>query len=335
MANEHFVAQARHVYRQVVPELFRRRNVVGVGIGYKVSEGEATGKLSLIVSVSEKLPANQLTSQDLVPKAMRGLLTDVVETGHIRALPEDPRVYRRPAQPGISVGHYAVTAGTFGLVVERNGESFLLSNNHILANSNDAKIGDAIYQPGPADGGTETDRIATLMEFAPLDFGQKPAECSVASAVAKLLNALAALTGSSHRVEPVQVTPGDNLMDAALARPIKPDLIVPQILDIGAPAGLTDATLGLAVQKTGRTTGWTEGVITQIDATVDVDYAGRTVRFTDQVFTNRMSSPGDSGSAIVDMERNVVGLLFAGSDRVSIFTPIQRVLDRFGVTVVM
>jgi hypothetical protein len=68
---------------------------------------------------------------------------------------------------------------------------------------------------------------------------------------------------------------------------------------------------------------------------VSVDYNGRTARFTDQVLTGSMSSPGDSGSGILDMDRRVVGLLFAGSTSVTIFTPIQRILDRFGVQPVL
>jgi hypothetical protein len=83
----------------------------------------------------------------------------------------------------------------------------------------------------------------------------------------------------------------------------------------------------------GRTTGLTQGTVTQVAVTANVDYAGRTARFTDQVITSPMSSPGDSGSGILDMSCNVVGLLFAGSERITIFTPIQRVLDRFGVSI--
>lgn len=84
----------------------------------------------------------------------------------------------------------------------------------------------------------------------------------------------------------------------------------------------------------GRTSGLTKGTISQISVTVDVSYADRTARFTDQIFSTPMSSPGDSGSSILNMERQVVGLLFAGSEHVSIFTPIQRVLDRFEVDVI-
>ncbi|MBN2007516.1 MAG: hypothetical protein JXA21_29490 [Anaerolineae bacterium] len=326
------LSQVRQVSQQAIPDFFQRRNVVGVGIGYKNSQGQATEQLGLIISVTQKLPAEQLAEQDLIPKSFGGLVTDVVETGRIRAYPENPRLRYRPAQPGISIGHHDITAGTLGLVVARNGQHFVLSNNHVLANCNEGKLGDAIYQPGPADGGTAADHFATLEAFEPLDFGQQPGECSIAGALTAFLNFLAKVTGSSHRLEPIKLTPGDNVMDAALARPADPALLALPILEIGQPVGAIEPALGMKVQKMGRTTGLTEGVITQIDATVSVEYGGRSARFTDQVFTTRMSSPGDSGSGILDMERHAVGLLFAGSEQVTIFTPIQRVLDHFGVT---
>lgn len=327
-----FLTQARAMYQQLIPELFGRRNVIGVGIGYKNSDGQATGDLSLIISVTQKLPIEQLSAQDLIPKVFHDLLTDVVEMGRFRAFASDPKIHRRPAQPGISIGHHAITAGTLGLLVQRDGVPYILSNNHVLANCNNAKAGDAIYQPGPTDGGAAPDRIATLADFEPLDYGQKAGECSIAGGLASWLNALAKLTGSSHRLEPMQVTPGDNLMDVALARPLSPDLVTPAVLDVGPLTGVAEPQLGMAVQKVGRTTGLTQGVVTQIDVTVNVDYSGRSVRFVNQMFASPMSAPGDSGSGILDMERRAVGLLFGGSDRATIFTPLQRILDRFNVT---
>lgn len=330
--SNHIMAQAREIYQQVLPDLFKRQNVVACGLGYKTSEGQTTSELSLIVSVTQKVPREQLMPQDIIPKSLEGMLTDVVETGRIRAqMPEDPRGRFRPAQPGISIGHRDITAGTFGLLVQRNGAPLILSNNHVLADSNAAQIGDPIYQPGPADGGTKSDRIAALTEFAPLDFGDNPSQCQIANSIAKLLNFVARATGSSHRLQSVQQTSGVNTMDAALAQPDTPALVIPEILSLGLPTGVNTPALGMQVQKMGRTTSLTTGYITQIDVTVSVDYAGRTARFTDQIITNSMSSPGDSGSGILDIDRRAVGLLFAGSTTVTIFTPIQRILDYFDV----
>jgi hypothetical protein len=330
--SNHIMAQARAIYQQVLPDLFRRQNVVACGLGYKISEGQTTSELSLIVSVTQKVPREQLMPQDLIPKSLEGILTDVVETGRIRAqVTENPTDRFRPAQPGISIGHRDITAGTFGLLVQRNGAPLILSNNHVLADSNAGKIGDPIYQPGPADGGTANDRIAALSEFMPLDFGDNPSQCRIADSIAALLNFVARTTGSSHRLQSVQQTSGINTMDAALAQPDSPDLVIPDILNLGIPIGVNTPALGMQVQKMGRTTGLTNGYITQVDVTVNVDYAGRTAAFTDQIITSSMSSPGDSGSGILDMDRRAVGLLFAGSTSVTIFTPIQRILDHFGV----
>ncbi len=329
-------AQAQGIIQQVLPDLFRRRNVVACGLGYKNAAGKSTGELSLVVSVAKKLPVAQLAAGDLIPKSIQGLLTDVVETGRIRAqVAGNPTGRFRPTQPGISIGHHDITAGTFGLLVQRNGTPFILSNNHVLADSNAAQIGDTIYQPGPADGGTPADRVATLAEFQALDFGNASSECSVADMAASWLNFLARLLGSGHRLQSVRQTAGVNTMDAALARLDAPDLAIPAILGIGLPTGVAAPALGQQVQKMGRTTGWTQGYVSQVQVTVAVDYGGRTAHFTDQIITTRMSSPGDSGSAILDMDRRVVGLLFAGSTNITIFTPIQRILERFGVQLVM
>ncbi len=325
---------AKLIYAEVIEELFRRKHVVACGLGFKISADKPTDQLSLVVSVTQKVPAHTLSPEDLIPQSVSGLETDVIETGPIHALLEDPHARRRPAQPGISIGHRDITAGTFGLLVQREGQPLILSNNHVLANSNAASIGDPIYQPGPTDGGTSNDKIATLTAYEPLDFGDTPATCSVATGLAQFLNLLARLTGSSHRLQPIQATPGVNQMDAALATPDGPELVKPDVLGIGIPTGTSEPYLGEEVQKMGRTTGLTQGTVTQINVTVNVDYAGRTARFTNQVFTTPMSAPGDSGSAILNAGRQAVGLLFAGSERVTIFTPIQRVLDRFEVDVI-
>jgi hypothetical protein len=132
--------------------LLKRANVVATGVGYKETGGERTSTLSIVCSVKKKVDAGQLSSQDLVPAAVAGIPTDVVQTGVIRAL-QVPTDRFRPAPGGVSVGHVAITAGTLGCWVTKNGQKVILSNNHVLANSNDAEIGDPILQPGPFDGG--------------------------------------------------------------------------------------------------------------------------------------------------------------------------------------
>ena len=335
--NTQQLAQAKQIKEGHTVDLLKKRNVLGVGLGYKISEGDNTGELSLVVSVARKVPTSALTPQDLVPQTVDGIKTDVVETGILRALwqsPQDlsPRDRWRPVvPPGVSIGHYRITAGTFGCLVRRGEELFILSNNHVLANANDCEEWDPVLQPGPADGGTEDDRIARLARYVPIEFESGPSECSVADFAANLLNYVAGALGSRHQLQPVKRSAGVNRVDAALGKPLSPNTVTNDILGIGVPIGPGTAALGTQVQKSGRTTGYTEGTITQIDATVRIDYYGPQALFTGQLVASPMSQGGDSGSAILDMDRRVVGLLFAGSDAVTILNPIDEVLSALEV----
>ena len=89
------------------------------------------------------------------------------------------------------------------------------------------------------------------------------------------------------------------------------------------------------MQKTGRTTEYTQGQIVQIDVTTSVGYNGRMATFTDQLMANGMSAGGDSGSAVLDEAGFVVGLLFAGSNTATLINPIQTVLDLLGIELVL
>ena len=319
--------------RRNVAYLLNRKNVVACGVGFKESEGRITDEPCVVVSVAKKVPEAQLSLADIVPKKLDQVRTDVQETGVIRALQGHTDRWR-PAPGGVSIGHVDITAGTLGCLVTRNGQLFILSNNHVLANSNAAEKGDPIIQPGRYDGGTIEDQIATLEDFVPINFGTSPPTCPIAAGMESFLNWVARLLGSSHRVMAFQEVPDRNLVDAAIARPLSDDLVERRILEIGVPKGSREATLGTNVKKSGRTTGFTTGRITQIDVTVQVSYGeGKTATFEDQLMAGAMSKGGDSGSAVLDQEDYVIGLLFAGSDTTTIINPIEFVLEALSVQV--
>ncbi|MGD2103867.1 MAG: hypothetical protein PVJ55_01980 [Anaerolineae bacterium] len=334
------LAQAKRAKDAHTAVLLRKRNVVGVGLGYKIRKGESTGELSVVVSVTRKQPPSALSARDLVPRTLENIKTDVVATGPLRPLPIEstdlgPRDRWRPVvPPGVSIAHYFVSAGTFGCLVTRGDELFILSNNHVLANTNVCDTWDPILQPGSADGGGPDDRIARLADYVPLVFESEPSECSIADWTAKLLSRLAGALGSSHRLEAVKKSGGPNRVDAALARPLTPNHVTNEILGIGEPTGIAAASLGTSLQKAGRTTGRTEGVVTQIEATLLIDYYGPKALFTDQLVASPMSEGGDSGSAMLDSRRRVVGLLFAGSKAATCFNPIHAVLSGLDVGIV-
>ncbi len=323
----------REAKRQHVDLLLRKKNVVACGVGFKQSGGQISSELCVVVSVEKKIAEAQLTPGDIVPQMVGEVKTDVQETGVIRAI-QSPTGRWRPAPGGVSIGHVSITAGTLGCLVSRGGQLFILSNNHVLALSNAGQIGDSILQPGPADGGTSKDHIAVLEDFIPLDFGTSAPVCSTAKTTERLLNALARLAGSDHRITAFQETAGLNKVDAALARPLSTDLVDRSIVAIGRPKGVREGTLNMNIKKSGRTTGLTHGRITQIDATVKVSYGSAgNATLTDQFVAGSMSLGGDSGSAVLDEEGYVVGLLFAGSETTTIINRLQNVLDALRVTI--
>lgn len=335
MSEREEVQQAKELHKAAI---LAKPNVVGVGTGYKVRGKRTTDELCIVALVRQKIPKAGLAPEALVPAGIDGLLTDVMQVGDLRAL-QTPTDRWRPAPGGVSIGHYQVTAGTFGTVVRdrATGDRLILSNNHVLANSNDANIGDPILQPGTADGGTvANDTIAHLERFCPIEFSTAPPVCPTANSVASLANALARFLSSKHRFEVFQSDPtAVNVVDAAVARPLDDGDILDEILQIGVVDGTTPAGLGMSVRKSGRTTGFTTGNIMVLNATVDIAYGpGRTARFENQIITSAMSRGGDSGSLLVAGDTlQAVGLLFAGSDQVTIHNPIQLVLDCLEVVI--
>lgn len=285
-------AKISKVLKQSEARLLGKSNVVGVGIGEKIKDGKRTGRTCLKVYVEKKIAKEKLSTQDLVPPLISEVETDVVEVGKIRPLASN-RQRSRPARGGASIGHYKITAGTLGCLVKdkKTGKTMILSNNHVLANSNEAKKGDAILQPGAADGGkVKKDKIAELERWVKVGFGKKA-----------------------------------NAVDAAVALPINDKDVSPEISSIGIPKGVVKGKVGLVIQKTGRTTDHTLGEIKDVTATVRVDYDGKAALFRNQILTSAMSQGGDSGSLVLDRKRRAVGLLFAGSGLVTICNPIQDV----------
>jgi hypothetical protein len=329
------VLEVKRLYEE---QLMQLTNVVATGVGYKIAGDTLTDELSVVVSVTKKLPLAQLTESTTVPKTINGTKTDVIETGPIVAF-QDPKQRLRPARPGCSIGHYQITAGTLGCLVKRGNQVYILSNNHVLANSNTAQVGDPIWQPGKYDGGTSADQFATLEQFISIGFPgdplptstptPQPGGCSPLASIMKYFQAQPTATPSTQINEP-----GNNTVDCAIAKPLSTDLVSPDILNIGVPVGVGTATLGTPLQKMGRTTGYTTGQITQVDVTVSVDYGGKVAAYRNQLMAGALSQGGDSGSAVLDMNKRVVGLLFAGSNTTTIMNPFQAVLDALQVQLV-
>ncbi|MBA2416311.1 MAG: hypothetical protein H0V64_10590 [Geodermatophilaceae bacterium] len=246
---------------------------------------------------------------------------DFRTVGEIRPLrvePDPPDVKdlqarQRPIYPGLSVGHPDVTAGTLGGFVSFDGRRLhLLSNSHVLAESGQARLGDAVLQPGVADGGDPAaDAVGTLASFVPLD-----------SAEPNLVDAAVAVVAGGIDADP-SAYPGGPVGCVATAPPAD----------------------GL-VQKVGRTTGLTSGRVTafEVDGLM-VQYDVGVLTFDNQIEiegadAGPFSAGGDSGSVIwTTTDRHALGLLFAGSTTggqngqgLTYANPLALVLSELGAT---
>ena len=324
--------EIRAVLPQVRTGLLERSNVVATGIGYKVSGGRVTDELAIICSVSVKQSLQSLARKDVVPSTIDSIHTDVHPTGVISVL-QNPRERMRPALAGVSLGHRLITAGTLGCLVQKNGRVYVLSNNHVMANSNNASRGDSILQPGPADGGLHPqDQLAALSEFVPIVYEQNATVCPIAAATVRVLNLAAAAIGSSTRLKAVSIAPVENRVDCAIAELRSPSDGSAEVLGLGQISGVAEGALGMGVRKSGRTTGVTGGTIQQVDVSVRVNFgSGLTALFVDQLMAGGMSQGGDSGSAVLDERNNIVGLLFAGGPSTTILNRIQNVFRDLNV----
>ncbi|MFD4634442.1 hypothetical protein ACFVYR_34730 [Streptomyces sp. NPDC058284] len=236
--------------------------------------------------------------------------------GHTMYEPQLLKRRMRPCASGFSVGNVRVTAGTLGSVVYdflpgasvdppgsglgTPAKFYVLSNNHVLADSNRAQLGSAIVQPGVFDGGQDpADRIATLERFITIQFAPQ-----------------------------IPLERHNNVVDAALGAVEFQDATREQYFS-GAPRAWrrkANVAVGDLVKKTGRTTNISFGRIIAVDATVDVNYGtAGTARFKDQIITTNISAGGDSGSLVTSQDDVAVGLLFAGSSVATIVNHIENV----------
>src|SRR5262249_2476259 len=131
------------------PKEAGRENVLGFGVGFRYTGKNPTGDVAVKVYVREKLPLRLVNASFAVPGDIDGVPTDVEEIGDV-ILHSYAKRYPRPVPSGVAVSNVKFhRSGTLGcLVILNNGKLCILSNNHILANENSAKIGDDIIQPG-------------------------------------------------------------------------------------------------------------------------------------------------------------------------------------------
>ena len=323
-------------------------NVQIIYEGYKKKDEktvrDADGKpvQAIVIGVEKKLSPKDLKKKhiDMIPKAIGTKPTDVVEVGKIRAFKEPQQERWRPIKSGSSCGYLDPTTnegatGTLGAIVlgteapvtdpqslnsfwkwlmelifgkkedplpptPELSTAFIFSNFHVLVPEYRPRIGTPIVQPGNYDGGKYPgDAVAALHEWIPLN------------------------------------PDGVNYVDVALAKIYKD---VPYKLGqyggmpIKSPMPADEVKVGLKVCKTGRTTFYTEGIVTGLNASSRISYDMGDRLFSKLVVIESVnpypfSDNGDSGSIIYDMYGRPVFVLFAGSKYITLGFYVETAME--------
>lgn len=302
-------------------KLYKKKNVVGIGTGIKFKKGVETGQKAILVFVSKKEPKNNLRYNDIIPPSINGMLTDVYggvgnfkiqkakkTSKHLPIVIRSQAINNMKQGPiygGASISNLYITAGTLGAFFkDKDGDIVLLTNNHVIAGDETngpygpaPRQGNVIIQPGIYDGGRIEDAFADLKSWIPLKSN-------------------------------------NNIEDSAIAKIRDINNIVAEIKNIGKINGFAKAQIGMTIQKVGRSTGYTRGKVISVNTSVCVDYGNVNRCFNNCIITTNMSAGGDSGSIGLDKKQNAVGLLFAGSDAVTIYNPISSPKKTYGLEII-
>jgi len=223
-----------------------------------------------------------------------------------------------------------LSVGTIGFYMrDDNDNPYLVSNNHVIGRSNNAQPGEAVVQPGTLD--LTTTELQLMPTLAILQATLQVAEMTAVVQINFMTPsnipvntvdvALARLTNSSRSTSELhRLTYGGSIRAVAAPYTLDPT---------------TGALQGSAmVYKVGRTTGYTEGIVTNVAGTAVLSYNGNSAYYANQIIVQDtsdnggpFSNRGDSGSGVLNDRHELVGLLFAGSAGHTLVNPIDEVLQ--------
>ena len=315
--------------------LFKHQGVIGVGVGLSKS-----GQRLVIQVYSEKS-----SDTSSIPSEIEGVPVEIIETGRFRAF-DGPIGFNhqitrpRPVPMGTSTGNENGGAATLGFRVRRvsnSSEVGYISANHVAADSPITDEPDGFLCPAQLDPANAPE--FDLIQCQP-GSADTPFDCHEVKdlAIGKLAQVIPLIMGNKF----------PNLVDAAFVKSSRA-CVSKVVMDVGVP-GKTPILpkIGAKVQKSGRTTGLTRGIVLSVNATVAVDFLGcgtngstAIAKFINQIVVKSADTsvpidpfalPGDSGAPVL-LGKTPVGIVIAAEPdaTTTTVTPLVNVLNALAV----
>lgn len=288
---------------EVRQEVMRIPGVERVSVGLRERGGQVTREMVFRVHVRRKLPESEVPAGEMIPASIFGVPIDVI----VRRMPEpetgfndenDSKKYR-PVCGGISISAEDAVpeiGATLGCICRRTTDNKVvaLSNWHVLIDPNGAvgkPAGQPLYRSSCC---CDSDVIGEILDF------DKPLDCAIATINSKI--------GWAPKIRRIKRADGT-------------------VEEEGIIKGSGVPVPGDDVYKVGIRTGYTRGMITDVDpdrveVTPDAEYT-------------RMSNKGDSGSVYVSkITGHVVALHRAGDGHHGFGVPFGLVKTRLNIDVI-
>lgn len=325
-------------------DLLKIPNVLAVGIGLKESNNQFTDEIAYRVFVKEKKDLASLKSDEIIPKTINNIKTDVIVPYHPQNRPYQypvcgterlTQTKHRPLKAGILISKSSLPGGTLGWfgTLLSDDSKVILSNEHVL-------YGTSL----PIDTSQRKTAQPVLGEISHCCCCECGSEDVVGTTIIGIQN--------------VNSAPW---VDCAITR-INPEFVNDIVYQISNDAtsevlsvsGTNQAVVGERVRKIGARSGYTQGIVVHVgDAAVaGTDPAGNTITIisqqvliiphTDETYQINyegtckfaFSNHGDSGSVILNDSDEIVALLYSGDAEhntvdVTFANNIQNVLDAF------
>jgi N-acetylmuramoyl-L-alanine amidase len=291
--------------RRACRRWLQSENVIGFGVGERLTMGRKTGELALRVHVSKKLPASRLGIEKIppvmrLPGIAKPVLVDVIEG----ALGKAQLAF---VGDGIHLADSNVY-GTIGFVAARDNspDLFAVTCSHVLDGTSGTSVEWAEFPPSPAP---TNPIIGTLTGFR-----------------------------SNLTLGPDY----PNTTDIVLTR-LTPSSVSPVVRWLGPIKGIR--TTPLAKDEVVRLCGYgtsrhsssahgdCQGQVLEphSNQTILIEGHGE-VGFRDLVMCTRFTADMDSGAGVLDSDNRLVGIHMAAAPEWSAFQPISTVFDSFGLS---